>query len=50
MVLAIIICASVIFLVLAATAISLDIATVRRKKPVNVHVQKDTVNSVDVIY
>lgn len=50
LVLAIIICASVIFLVLAATAISLDIATVRRKKPVNVHVQKDTVNSVDVIY
>lgn len=50
MVLAIIICASVIFLLLAATAVSLDIATVRRKNPVSVHVKKDTVNSVDVIY
>lgn len=46
----IIIFAVVIFLVLAATAVSMDIAIVRRKHPVNVHVKKDSENSVDVIY
>ena len=50
MVLAIIIFAVVIFLVLAATAVSMDIAVVRRKKHVNVHVNKSVVNAVDVVY
>lgn len=50
MVTVIIIFAVVIFLVLAATAVSMDIAIVRRKHPVNVHIKKDDKHSVDVVY
>lgn len=50
MVLAIIIFAVVIFLVLAATAVSLDIAIVRRKRPVKVHGKMGDDSSVDTIF
>ena len=50
MVTVIIVFASVIFLVIAATAISMDIAIVRRKKPVKVHGKMGSESSVDTIF
>lgn len=50
MVVAIIIFAVVIFLVLAATAISMDIAIVRRKHPVKVHGKMGDESSVDTVF
>ena len=50
MVIAVIIFAVVIFLVLAATAISMDIAIVRRKKPVKVHGKMGEDSMVDTVF
>ncbi|MBQ5910620.1 MAG: alpha/beta fold hydrolase [Clostridia bacterium] len=50
MVIAVIIFAVVIFLVLAATAVSMDIAIVRRKNPVKVHGKMGDDSSVDTIF
>lgn len=50
LVLAIIILASVIFLVIAATAVSMDIAIVRRRRPVKVHNTMKEENYVDRVY
>lgn len=50
MVLAIIVFSVVIFLLIAASAVSMDIAIVRRKKPVKVHSKMGDESAVDTVF
>ena len=50
MVIAIIVLASLIFLLIAASAVSMDIAIVRRKHPVKVHTKMGDEGSVDTVF
>ena len=50
MVIAIIVVASLIFLLIAASAVSMDIAIVRRKHPVKVHTKMGDEGSVDTVF
>lgn len=50
MVAAIIILSVVVFLVLAATAVSMDVAIVRRRRPVKVHSKMGDESSVDTVF
>lgn len=50
MVIAIIVLASLVFLLIAATAVSMDIAVVRRKRPVKVHTKMGDEGSVDTVF